>query len=348
MNSEVTGKRSLGMKQLQIGIIGCGAIGHEHVRRIQELVPEGKVVAATDYFPKAAKELADRYQGIKVYQTGEELIAAPEVEAIIITSSDESHATYVLDGIAHNKFVFCEKPMAQTVDDCKKIMEAEQKAGRCLVQVGFMRRYDRGYMDIKKKIDSGKFGKPLIIHCCHRNVSQASGFTTDYAVTRVAIHEIDISRWLLDDEYESVQILPVHQSRATKGNWLNPQIMLLTTKSGQQIDVEVQTDGAYAYDIQCQVVCENGTVSLPDPAAVIARSDACIQQELMTDWSKRFIEAYDTELKLWTRSVLEGTLTGPTAWDGYMACATGNALIKSRTTGKREKVQTIEKPALYC
>lgn len=335
------------MKQLQIGVIGCGAIGHEHVRRLQELVPEAKVVAVADYYPKAAEELAAKYQGIKVYKTGEELIAAPEVEAIVVTSADDSHAAYVLDGIAHDKFIFCEKPMAQTAADCEKILQAEVKANHRLVQVGFMRRYDSGYADMKKVVDSGKLGAPLMIHCCHRNVSQAPGFATDYAITRVAIHEIDISRWLLNDEYDSAQVLSVKQSRSTKGNWLNPQIMLLTTKSGQRIDVEVQTDGAYAYDIQCQVVCENGTVSLPDPASVTTRFSACAQRELMTDWSKRFIEAYDTEFKLWVKAVLNGAPTGPSAWDGYMACVTGDALILSRKTGHNEKVQAIEKPALY-
>ena len=120
--------------------------------------------------------------------------AAPEVEAVVITSSDDSHAGYVLECIRANKFVFCEKPLAQTAADCEKIMEAETKAGRRLLQVGFMRRYDRGYAAMKDAIDSGKLGAPLMIHACHRNVAQASGFATDYAVTRVAIHELDISR----------------------------------------------------------------------------------------------------------------------------------------------------------
>ena len=75
-----------------------------------------------------------------------------------------------------------------------------------------MRRYDRGYAAMKQAIESGEIGAPLMIHSCHRNMSQAPGFATDYAVTRVAIHEIDISRWLLDDEYATAQVLAVRQS----------------------------------------------------------------------------------------------------------------------------------------
>ena len=144
-----------------------------------------------------------------------------------------------------------------------------------------------------------------MIHSCHRNMSQAPGFATDYAVTRVAIHEIDISRWLLDDEYATAQVLAVRQSKNTQGDWLNPQIMMLTTRSGQRIDVEVQTDGAYAYDIQCQVVGEDGTVSLPDPSAVVKRAGAACSFPIMTDWSQRFIEAYDIEFDAWARGAAE-------------------------------------------
>src|SRR5699024_4408893 len=96
--------------------------------------------------------------------------------------------------------------------DCEKIIEAELKHGKRLVQVGFMRRYDRGYAEMKRIIESGELGAPLMIHACHRNVSQGPGFKTEMGITNVAIHELDICRWLLGDEYKSAQVLKVRQS----------------------------------------------------------------------------------------------------------------------------------------
>ena len=122
---------------------------------------------------------------------------------------------------------------------------------------------------------------------------------------------------------------------------------MLTTKSGQRIDIEVQTDGAYAYGIQCQVVCENGTVNLPDPAAVVTRAGAKYSFDILTDWSQRFIEAYDIEFQQWAKAVLSDHLTGPSTWDGYAACVAADAVMLSRKTGKPENVNMIDKPALY-
>ena len=181
------------------------------------------------------------------------------------------------------------------------------------------------------------------------------GFKTENGVTNVAIHELDICRWLLDDEYEEVQCVKVRQSANSDKGYDNPQVMLMRTKKGCFIDVEVQVADGYGYDIQCEVVCENGTVKLPDPYAVVCRSrpagwDSVKPAEsmpIMTDWKERFIEAYDIEFCKWVESVHAGKLTGPSSWDGYVACVAGDALNASRGTSQFLKVETMEKPEMY-
>ena len=167
--------------------------------------------------------------------------------------------------------------------------------------------------------------------------------------------KLDICRWLLDDEYEDVQCVKVRQSSNSDKGYDNPQVMLMRTKKGCFIDVEVQVADGYGYDIQCEVVCENGTVKLPDPYAVVCRSrpagwDSVKPAEsmpIMTDWKERFIEAYDIEFCKWVESVHAGKLTGPSSWDGYVACVAGDALNASRGTSQFLKVETMEKPEMY-
>ncbi len=227
-------------KVLKIGIIGCGAIGKDHCRRIMDTVPGATVVAVSDYVPAAADETAAKY-GIKSYGNDcDGMIKDPDVEAVVITSIDPTHHDYVMKVLAEKKWCFCEKPLSQNAADCEEIIRRELEIGKRMVQVGFMRRYDRGYAEMKRIIDSGELGAPLVIKACHRNVSQGPGFKTENGVTNVAIHELDICRWLLGDEYEDVQCVKVRQSANSTKGYDNPQVMLMRTKKGCFIDVEVQ------------------------------------------------------------------------------------------------------------
>ena len=214
-------------KILKIGIIGCGAIGKDHCRRIMDTVPGATVVAVSDYVPAAADAVAEKY-GIRSFGNDcDGMIKDPEVEAVVITSIDPTHHDYVMKTLAEKKWCFCEKPLSLNGKDCEEIINKELEIGHRLVQVGFMRRYDRGYAEMKRIIESGELGAPLVIKACHRNVSQGPGFKTENAVTNVAIHELDICRWLLGDEYEDVQCVKVRQSSNSNKGYDNPQVMLM-------------------------------------------------------------------------------------------------------------------------
>ena len=190
---------------------------------LSRLSPAPPCVAVSDYVAAAADETAAKY-GIKSYGNDcDGMIKDPDVEAVVITSIDPTHHDYVMKTLAEEKWCFCEKPLSQNAKDCEDIIKREQEIGKRLVQVGFMRHYDRGYAEMKRIIDSGELGRPLIIKACHRNVSQGPGFKTENGVTNVAIHELDICRWLLDDEYEDVQCVKVRQSANSDKGYDNPR-----------------------------------------------------------------------------------------------------------------------------
>ena len=121
----------------------------------------------------------------------------------------------------------------------------------------------------------------------------------------------------------------------------------VSNRKRRGVDVEVNMNSAYGYDIQCEVVCEKGVVRLPDPDTVIMKKSGLYSYEIYEDWSLRFIEAYDIELQEWVDNVKKSKVVGPTAWDGYVACVVADALIDARKQARQESILIEPQPEFY-
>jgi myo-inositol 2-dehydrogenase/D-chiro-inositol 1-dehydrogenase len=334
---------------VRVGVIGTGAIGQDHIRRITEVTPGGQVVAVTDVDISRAGQLAAGLPGVRLHRTGQDLIADSDVDAVLVTSWGATHEEYVLAAIAAGKRVFCEKPLAPTADGAMRIVDAEMAAGRRLVQVGFMRRYDPSYITLKDALDAGQAGAPLLMHCAHRNPSAPPyGFTTDMIISDSAVHEIDLVRWLFDEEIAATSILwPRRTSRAGEGLH-DPLVVLLEMASGILVDVEMFVNAGYGYDVRAEVVGEAGTLALADTGEVTVTQQGRRGSRVPANWRERFGRAFDAEFTDWLRAVATGTTTGPGSWDGYAAALVADHCLRAQSTGSRVAVAIPECPDFYA
>jgi len=334
---------------LKFGVIGTGAIGRDHIRRITDKLAGGKIVAVTDVNLESVKQAVEQY-GLEavVHEDDKSLCQDPNVDAVLVTSWGPAHEQNVLNAIEAGKYVFCEKPLATTAEGAMKIVQAEIAHGKKLVQVGFMRRYDSGYVQLKEAIDANEIGEPLMLRCVHRNPEVPESYGTEMAVVDTLVHELDVLHWLINDDYKSIQVMFPKKTARTHAGLKDPQLIILETKSGVIINVEVFVNCHYGYDIQCEVIGEDGVAYLPEPASVVTRKSAKLSKSIMTDWKDRFIAAYDVELQDFMDSIKKtGEPNGPTAWDGYIATATAAAGVKAQQSGQKEGVELGEKPAFY-
>lgn len=333
---------------LKFGVIGAGAIGQDHIRRCMQTLSGARVTAVNDINRESAAAAVAKYaRDAEVVADPHALIRSKNVDAVMVTSWGATHEEYVVAAIGAGKPVFCEKPLATTADGCRRIVDAEMKHGKRLVQVGFMRPYDAGYRALKAVLDKGTIGEPLMLHCAHRNPRVGSNYSTDMAITDTLIHELDVLRWLLDDDYVSTQVIFPRKSSKALPHLRDPQIVLLETAKGTRIDVEIFVNCQYGYDIQCEVIGELGIARLPEPSAVPLRSQAARSEAILTDWKDRFIAAYDVELQDFIDGVREGQLRGPSAWSGYCAAVAADACIAAQTSGAVVPIQLPAKPAFY-
>ncbi|AWQ20869.1 Gfo/Idh/MocA family protein [Pantoea ananatis] len=333
---------------LKLGVIGTGAIGQEHIRRCNNVLQGAKVVAVSDINVESAQAALQRLNSdAQVCKDGFEVIQSPDVDAVLVTSWDPTHEEFTLAAIAAGKPVFCEKPLAMSAEGCRRVVEAEIQHGKRLVQVGFMRPYDAGYRALKKVITDGEIGEPLMLHCAHRNPTVPENYNTEMAITNTLIHELDVLRWLTSDDYKSVQVVFPRVSSKARPHLKDPQIVLFETQKGVRIDVEIFVNCTYGYDIQCEVVGEEGIARLPEPSSVQLRKQAKLSNTILVDWKDRFIEAYDVELQAFINDVKAGQLTGPSAWDGFAASVAADACIKAQKSGAIEPIEMPARPAFY-
>lgn len=334
---------------LRIGVIGTGAIGREHIERLSKKLVGSQVVAINDIDEDSAKS-AVSHAGInaKFYKDPHKLIKASDTDAIIVTSWGPSHEEFVLAAIAMGKPVFCEKPLAVTAEGCKKIVDAEIKHGKRLVQVGFMRPFDSTYRQLKESLDNGDIGQPLLLNCKHFNPTVGDSYTTDMAIVDTLIHELDVLRWLLDDDYKSARVIYPRKTSKASEHLMDPQIVILETMKGIIINAEIFVNCQYGYDIQCEVVGELGIATLPEPTQVVFRKSGNLQRAILVDWKKRFIDAYDVELQAFINNITSGKFTqGASAWDGYAAAVAADACVKAQQTGNVEVITMPEMPNFY-
>jgi myo-inositol 2-dehydrogenase/D-chiro-inositol 1-dehydrogenase len=329
---------------LRIGLIGAGIMGADHARLFAEEVPGVTLHVICDADQNRARAAADATGAKNVTSDPQAVIGDSAVDAVVIAAPDPFHAPLTLACIAAGKPVLCEKPLSQDVQECLAVLDAEQKKGKRLVQIGFMRRFDPSYAEIKALLTRGDLGRALLFHCFHRNVSPAYDFRAEMAICNSAPHEFDVARWMLDTEIKSISVF-----RPPAGGATAPVFMVLETVDGQLVNIEVNISASYGYDVRGELVGEKGTAVLRAPVHADVNLGLRQFNVYPADWRPRFVEAYRQQNCAWVKSIITGKPNiGASAWDGYCSTAVAAAGVEALNTGKTIAVQQIAQPKFYA
>jgi myo-inositol 2-dehydrogenase / D-chiro-inositol 1-dehydrogenase len=332
---------------LRVAVIGTGTMGADHVRRINTVISGARVTAVVDIDAERVKAVADRIDGCTPYTDPATAMAAPNVDAVLIASPGPAHEPALLAAFERDLPVLCEKPLTPDAASALRVLHAEQALGHRRVQVGFMRRYDPEFTRLKALLASGELGRPLMLHCRHRNASVHPYFTEPMLINDSVVHEMDQTRWLLDQEITAVTVLRPAPSSHSPAGLGDPQLVIFETGGGAIVDVEIFATCGFGYQVQAEAVCERGTARIGDAHGMLVNRAGRWGGDIAPDYVVRFEEAYDREVQAWVDATRRGEVTGPSAWDGYAAAAVCEAGVRAQATGERTAVELVERPALY-
>jgi myo-inositol 2-dehydrogenase/D-chiro-inositol 1-dehydrogenase len=333
------------MSDLRIAVLGVGMMGADHVARITSRISGAQVAVVNDYLPEKAAEVAAAVPGARVTNDPLDAIAADDVDAILLATPGPTHEKQLLACLERGKPVLCEKPLTTDSTSSLEVVRQEAALGTPLIQVGFMRRFDPEYQQLKALIDGGELGQPLVMHCAHRNPTVPPGFDSAMVIKDSLVHEVDVTRFLLGEEIASVQIIKPMSNRDAPRGLQDPQIAIFQTVSGRHVDVEVFVTTGVAYEVRTEVVGELGSATIGLDIGLVRKSAPGTWGGRITPgFRERFGTAYDIEIQRWVDAVRSGVnVDGPTAWDGYAAAAVCEAGVRSLETGERVDVELADR-----
>jgi myo-inositol 2-dehydrogenase/D-chiro-inositol 1-dehydrogenase len=335
------------LSDLRVAVIGAGAMGSYHLATLANRVHGSRVTVVSDFSAERAQEAADLV-GARVVDDPLVAIKDPEVDAVLIATPGFAHEDQLMACIERGVPVLCEKPLTADAPAAIRVMAAEQALGRPLIQVGFMRRFDPEHLQLRGLVADGDLGRPLMLHYVHRNPAGPDGFTSQLMISESVVHEVDCARFLLGEEIASIRVIKGAATPNAPTGVHDPMLVVMESVSGCIVTDEIFVWSGAGYQVRAELVGEFGSAELGLGQRLVRRGvDRRWGGTIASGFVERFDAAYVAELQGWVDAARHGTVTGPTAWDGYAATVVCDAGIHAFETDTVVAVDLIEKPQVY-
>ena len=332
-----------------IALIGSGRMGSFHGETVSRRLPGARLVAVADPAPGAAKKLADELGADRAYTDAAQVWADPEVDAVVIAAPARFHADLVVAAAGAGKNVFCEKPMALTLADADRAIDAARAAG-VVLQVGFNRRFAPDWAAARALFDSGQVGTPRLLRSVTRDPGgfDPARVAPNTIFLETLIHDFDTLRFLNPDA-EAVEVYAVADA-LVEPDWrarglLDTAVVTVRFDNGAIGTAEACFEAAYGYDVRGEVLGSGGMATMGDgrrTGMTFSGSAGRITETARND-QELFAGAYTAELAAFVDAIRAGTSSAVTGEDARAALAIALAAAESVRTGKPVRIDEVAK-----
>jgi scyllo-inositol 2-dehydrogenase (NAD+) len=341
------------MQRVGVAVVGVGTLGKRHAENLRRRIPEAELIAVADVDGGRAAQVAAELEISRFYDNLEGILEQKDVRAVVIAAPSKFHGKGIEASAAHGKHIFCEKPLALSLEDADRALAVVAKAGVQL-QIGFMRRYDPGYAAAKQQIESGEIGDPVIFKSVGRDRQPPppaffQGGMNGTIFSDSAIHDFDLARWMMKDEvagihsYAGVLACP----ELARFDDVDATLVNLRFVRGGIGNIEAFRKATYGYDIRTEVLGTQGAVHVgylgQTPFRVLTRNG--IRHDAVDHWLVRFADAYLEELRDFVRRIIVDEPVRVTGQDGRRALAVALAAEQSFRESRPVEISRAGEPA---
>ena len=330
---------------LRFGLLGAGRIGKVHAKAVSGNAG-ARLVAVADAMAPAAQAIADQY-GCEV-RTVEAILAAKDIDAVVICTPTDTHADLIEAFAKAGKAVFCEKPIDLSLARVKACLKVVRDS-KATLMVGFNRRFDPHFVAVKAEISKGTIGTVEMVTITSRDpgapgldyIARSGGIFRD-----MTIHDFDMARFMLGEEVTEVSAMAavlIDPAIGLAGDSDSVQVMLKTA-SGKMALISNSRRATYGYDQRIEVHGSKGAISAENQRPVsieIASATGYTRPPLHDFFMTRYTDAYAAEIAAFVAAVAAKKPANPSGEDGLLALALAEAALKSVKEARTVKVSEV-------
>ena len=330
---------------LRFGLLGAGRIGKVHAKAVSGNAG-ARLVAVADAMAPAAQAIADQY-GCEV-RTVEAILAAKDIDAVVICTPTDTHADLIEAFAKAGKAVFCEKPIDLSLARVKTCLKVVRDS-KATLMVGFNRRFDPHFVAVKAEISKGTIGTVEMVTITSRDpgapgldyIARSGGIFRD-----MTIHDFDMARFMLGEEVTEVSAMAavlIDPAIGLAGDSDSVQVMLKTA-SGKMALISNSRRATYGYDQRIEVHGSKGAISAENQRPVsieIASATGYTRPPLHDFFMTRYTDAYAAEIAAFVAAVAAKKPANPSGEDGLLALALAEAALKSVKEARTVKVSEV-------
>jgi inositol 2-dehydrogenase len=333
--------------KLKVGVVGVGRLGKMYARYFCGRIENATLAAIADVSNATLQNTGSELEVSKQFAHAEDLIAEKGVDAVVIVSPTSTHKQIAVQAAEMGKPTFCEKPLSISLPDALDMQRAIEQSGT-FFQMGFQRRFDKGYVAAKQKIADGVIGDLVLFKSSSRDPFRPSleylnPETSGGQIIDQGIHDLDLARWFMG-EVESVYSIgaTLAYPEIKTINDIDNAVVSLRFNSGALGSIDISRNGVYGYDIRTEILGTSGTLKIgylrETPLFVMTKDG--INHDTVPYFPERFEQAYVSQLQDFVNSVLQDKNPSVTCADGVAALNLSVAATQSYKEARPVKIDS--------